>query len=57
MLLRGDLVVIMGEEVTHPNRDAPYAGRIGHRRFTDVSKQFGGLWKLWVRHATITNVE
>ena len=42
--VRGDVVVIMGEEVTHPNKDAPYAGKIEHRRFTDVWKQFGGVW-------------
>jgi hypothetical protein len=40
----GDAVVIMGEEVTHPNWDAPYAGEIQHRRFTDVWKQFNGVW-------------
>ena len=55
--VRGDVVVIMGEEVTHPNKDAPYAGKIEHRRFTDVWKQFDGVWKLWIRQATITKVE
>ena len=55
--VRGDVVVIMGEEVTHPNKDAPYAGKIEHRRFTDVWKQFGGVWKLWIRQATITKIE
>ena len=53
----GDVVVIMGEEVTHPNKDAPYARKIEHRRFTDVWKQFEGVWKLWIRQATITKVE
>ncbi len=55
--VRGDMVVIMGEEVTRPNKDAPYAGKIEHRRFTDVWKPFGGVWKLWIRQATITKVE
>ena len=55
--VRGDVVVIMGEEVTHPNKDAPYSGKIEHRRFTDVLKQFGGVWKLWIRQATITKIE
>ncbi len=55
--VRGDVVVIMSEEVTHPNKDAPYAGKIEHRRFTDVWKQFDGVWKLWIRQATITRVE
>ena len=55
--VRGDVVVIMGEEVTHPNKNAPYAGKIEHRRFTDVWKQFDGVWKLWIRQATITKIE
>jgi len=45
----------MGEEVAHPNKDAPYARE--HRRFTDVCKQFDGVWKLWIRQATITKIE
>jgi len=55
--VRGDVVVIMGEEVVHPNKDAPYAGKIEHRRFTDIWKQMGGVWKLWIRQATITNAD
>ena len=55
--VRGDLVVIMGEEVVHPNKDAPYAGKTEHRRFTDIWKQTDGIWKLWIRQATITKVE
>jgi len=55
--VRGDVVVIMGEEVTRPNKNAPFAGKIEHRRFTDVWKQFNGVWKLWIRQATITKVE
>jgi hypothetical protein len=55
--VRGDMVVIMGEEITHPNKNAPYAGKTEHRRFTDVWKPFGGVWKLWFRQATITKTE
>ena len=55
--VRGDLVVIMGEEITHPNKDAPYVGKTVHRRFTDVWKPFGAVWKLWFRQATITKAE
>jgi hypothetical protein len=55
--VRGDMVVIMGEEVLHPNKDAPYAGKTEYRRFTDVWKPFNGVWKLWIRQATITKVE
>ena len=55
--VRGDMVVIMGEEITHPNKDTPYAGKTERRRFTDVWRPFGGVWKLWFRQATITKVE
>ena len=55
--VRGDLVVIMGEEVLHPNKDAPYAGKTEYRRSTDVWKELDGVWKLWIRQATITRVE
>jgi hypothetical protein len=47
--VRGDVVVVMGEEVLHPNKDTPYAGKTEHRRFTDIWKQFDGVWKLWIR--------
>ena len=55
--VRGDLVVIMGEQVVQPNKDAPHAGKTVRRRFTDIWKQFGADWKLWIRQATITQVE
>jgi len=55
--VRGDVVVIMGEEVLRPNKAAPYAGKTEYRRSTDVWKQFDGAWKLWIRQATITKVE
>ncbi len=55
--VRGDMVVIMGEEVLRPNKDAPYAGKTEYRRSTDVWKPFDGVWKLWIRQATITKIE
>ena len=55
--VRGDMVVIMGEEVVRPNKAAPYAGKTEYRRSTDVWKPFDGVWKLWIRQATITKVE
>lgn len=55
--VRGDVVVIMGEEVVHPNKDAPLAGKTEHRRFTDIWKQVDGVWKLWIRQATITRAD
>jgi hypothetical protein len=55
--VRGEVVVIMGEEIVHPNKDAPYAGQTEHRRFTDIWKQMDGVWKLWIRQATITRAD
>ena len=55
--VRGDMVVIMGEEVLRPNKAAPYAGKTEYRRSTDVWKPFDGVWKLWIRQATITKIE
>jgi len=55
--VRGDMVVIMGEEILRPNKDAPYAGKTINRRSTDVWKPFDGVWKLWIRQATITKAE
>ena len=53
----GDMVVIMGEEILRPNKNALYAGKTIHRRSTDVWKPFDGVWKLWIRQATITKAE
>ena len=55
--VRGDMVVIMGEEVLRPNKDAPHAGKTINRRSTEVWKPFDGVWKLWIRQATITKAE
>lgn len=51
------MVVIMGEEAVRPNKDAPHVGKTEYRRSTDVWKPFGGVWKLWIRQATIMKVE
>ena len=55
--LRDNIVVVMGEETVQPNQNAPHAGKTVHRRFTDLWKQTGGSWKLWIRQATITQAE
>jgi hypothetical protein len=55
--VRGETVVLMGEEVVTPNRDAPNAGRLVHRRFTDIWTDASGAWRLIVRQATNTSVE
>lgn len=56
--LRGDQVVIMGEEVVRPKETAANAGKTVRRRFTDVwRKESDGKWRLTIRQATITAVE
>ena len=55
--VRGDSVVIMGEEMLRPNRNAPNAGRTIRRRFTDIWKNVDGVWKLAIRQATVTSVQ
>jgi ketosteroid isomerase-like protein len=55
--VRGDTVVVMGEEIVRPIGAAPDAGKIVRRRFTDIWKQYGGLWKLAIRQGTVTSVE
>jgi len=54
--VRGDCVVIMGEEIVLPDRDAPSAGKVVRRRFTDVWKHIDRGWSLIVRQATIASV-
>jgi len=55
--VRGDSVVIMGEEIVAPTANAPLAGRVAHRRFTDVWENIDGLWKLAIRQATYVQVQ
>ena len=55
--VRGDSVIIMGEESFTPGPNAPNAGKKIRRRATDVWKQYGGVWKLAVRQATLISVE
>jgi hypothetical protein len=55
--VRGDSVVLMGEETFRPGKNAPDAGKLVRRRFTDIWKQYGGLWKLAIRQATVISVE
>ncbi len=51
--LRGDMVLLMGEEIVLPKAPDGTSPREMHRRFTDLWKQVGGGWKLTARQATI----
>lgn len=55
--VRGDAVVVMGEEVVVPVGAAPAAGKTVHRRFTDLWRNYDGAWKLAIRQATITSAQ
>jgi hypothetical protein len=47
----------MGEEVHTPGKNAPNAGTLVHRRFTDIWKKYGGRWKLAIRQATVISIQ
>jgi ketosteroid isomerase-like protein len=49
---RGDMVILMGEEIVVPKEQAKPAQEV-HRRFTDLWKPVAGSWKLTARQATI----
>jgi ketosteroid isomerase-like protein len=50
---RGDLVVLMGEEVVTPKDATRDSGQTVHRRFTDVwRRDDDGVWRLTIRQAT-----
>jgi ketosteroid isomerase-like protein len=55
--VRGDSVVVMGEETFRPGPNAPNAGKVIRRRTTNIWKQYGGHWKLAIRQATVTSVQ
>jgi ketosteroid isomerase-like protein len=51
--LRGDMVLLMGEELCVPKPPHPLAGQSVRRRFTDFWKKENGRWLLTARQATI----
>ena len=51
--MKGDMVLLMGEELVVPKGANPMAGREVRRRFTDLWKEAGGRWLLTARQATI----
>src|SRR5262245_49575399 len=56
--VRGDHVVLMGEEVVRPRGNAANAGKTVRRRFTDVwRREADGTWLLTIRQATIISVD
>jgi ketosteroid isomerase-like protein len=51
--LRGDMVLLMGEETVSPKTQPGGATGEVHRRFTDLWRREGRYWKLTARQATI----
>lgn len=51
ILVRGDLVFTMGNEVVVPAGDNPRAGQSIKRRYSNVWLKENGNWKLVARHA------
>jgi ketosteroid isomerase-like protein len=47
----GDIAIVMGEEILTPTANAPNAGQMVRRRFTNIWKKEGDAWRLWARHA------
>ena len=51
--LRGDMVVLMGEEIVVPKPSKGVSSKEVHRRFTDLWMPVDGHWKLTARQSTI----
>ncbi|MDA3873319.1 MAG: nuclear transport factor 2 family protein [Kiritimatiellae bacterium] len=47
------IVLVMGEEIVRPVGNAPGAGRILRRRFTNIWMHRDGTWILTARHANV----
>ena len=51
VMVRGDVVLLMGNEVVVPKGKDGAPGRTINRRFTNIWQKQGGEWKLIARHA------
>lgn len=51
ILINGDIAISMGNETVIPAGDAPNAGQIVKRRYTNIWMKKDGQWKLVARHA------
>lgn len=51
--LRGEMVLLMGEETVVPKGQNPLAGQTVRRRFTELWRPEGERWLLTARQATI----
>ncbi len=53
ILVRGDVVFCMGNEVVMPASDDPKEGEEVRRRYTNIWMKQNGAWTLVARHASI----
>ncbi len=53
ILVRGDVVFCMGNEVVMPASDDPKEGEEVRRRYTNIWMKQSGAWTLVARHASI----
>ena len=53
VLIHGNTVIVMGQEIVVPSGTAPDAGKTIIRRFTDIWMKRGGKWLLTARQATV----
>ena len=51
ILIKGDIVFCMGNEIVVPAGDNPKAGQAIKRRYTNIWMRQNGAWKLVARHA------
>lgn len=55
--VKGDVVVVMGQEVLTPEKKADYVGKTVTRRFTNVWMRNAGTWHLIARQSTVVSVQ
>jgi ketosteroid isomerase-like protein len=53
VLVRGDVVIVMGRETVVPKAPTPHAGETLQRRYTNIWMKRDGEWHLSARHANV----
>jgi ketosteroid isomerase-like protein len=53
VLVRGDVVIVMGRETVVPKAPTPHAGQTIQRRYTNIWMKRDGEWHLSARHANV----
>lgn len=53
VLIHGNTVIVMGQEIVVPKGDSPDAGKTINRRYTNIWMKRSGKWRLIARHASV----